>query len=202
MTKIGDNAFEGCHTLIEVYNLSALEIISRYSNNGFVGYYAKDIYTDATTPMKQFVDSDGYVFYESGSTRYLLGYIGTDTALILPGGCKGNAYEIYNYAFYIYDKLTSVTIPTGVTRIGGSAFFCCLSLTEVVIAASVTNFDCYAFSRSALTSVVLEDATGWQISQYKEITYANSTLVTGIDDPATAALYLSTYYGNRYWQRF
>lgn len=59
--------------------------------------------------------------------------------------------EIANWGFFwLYTELESVTIPEGVTRIGGGAFSSCRALRRVVIPASVTTIDCrygwYPFS--------------------------------------------------------
>jgi len=54
-------------------------------------------------------------------------------------------------------KLTSVTIPNGVTSIGDSAFYSCSSLTSVIIPASVTIIPSRAFSGClGLNSVTFE----------------------------------------------
>ena len=46
VTMIGDSAFNGCHKLIEVYNKSKLEITAGSWDNGYIGYYAQNIYTN------------------------------------------------------------------------------------------------------------------------------------------------------------
>ncbi|MBO5262094.1 MAG: leucine-rich repeat domain-containing protein [Clostridia bacterium] len=61
---------------------------------------------------------------------------------------KGTSYpvkEIANYAFNCCDKLTSVTVPSGVEAIGVYAFQSCTALTSIVIPSSVTNIYSYAF---------------------------------------------------------
>lgn len=47
--------------------------------------------------------------------------------------------------FYYCSKLTSITIPNGVTRIGKNAFFQCSSINSVSIPKSVTSIGDYAF---------------------------------------------------------
>ena len=61
-------------------------------------------------------------------------------------------------AFYGCSKLTSVTIPEGVTSIGDSAFCGCSSLTSVNIPEGVTSIGGYAFEGcSSLTSVTIPE---------------------------------------------
>jgi hypothetical protein len=57
-------------------------------------------------------------------------------------------------AFFGCSGLTSITIPNGVTSIGNYAFFGCSSLTSITIPNSVTSIDYYAFKGcDGLTSV-------------------------------------------------
>ena len=46
VTSIGSYAFQYCYKLVEVINLSSIEITAGVTSNGYVGYYAKDIKTE------------------------------------------------------------------------------------------------------------------------------------------------------------
>ncbi len=152
--SIGDEAFCKCGKLFEIYNLSSLKITKGSEDYGYVGYYAKDIYTDKSTPSKLTIDENGYMLYSNGEKRILIGYVGQDTALTLPSGIT----EIDQAVFYGNDKITSVTIPSGVTSINDGAFSECSKLTSIVIPDSVTSIGDYAFSNcSGLTSIVIPD---------------------------------------------
>ncbi|MCQ2387293.1 MAG: leucine-rich repeat protein, partial [Clostridia bacterium] len=130
VTSIGVGAFEYCYKLVEVWNKSGLSIGKGSTSNGYVGYYALNVYREEKD-KKTFTDENGYIFYEDGDTCYLLGYTGNDTELILPSSCHGKNYKIYEYAFYDCTSLTSIEIPSSVTSIGSSAFWYCSSLTKV-----------------------------------------------------------------------
>ncbi len=143
--SIGNNAFICCYKLVEVYNLSSLDITKGSYSNGYVGYYALDIYTSVNEESKLDTTDDGYIFYADGSTIYLVGYIGSDTELTLPDDYNGSNYEIYEYAFYKCTSLTSVTIPDGVTSIGSYAFYRCTRLTSVTIGSGVESIGYHAF---------------------------------------------------------
>ena len=70
--------------------------------------------------------------------------------LTLPEGLT----EIGDFAFRS-TKLTSVLLPTTVTRIGNYAFDDCENLTQVNIPEGVTDIGAYAFYDTAITSVTI-----------------------------------------------
>ena len=80
VTSIGNYAFSGCNSLVEVYNKSKLNIVAGSSGNGYVAYYAKNVYTEEGG-SRLTIDSGGFVFYYDGATGYLVGYAGDKTVL-------------------------------------------------------------------------------------------------------------------------
>lgn len=66
------------------------------------------------------------------------------------------ATAINEYAFYNFDKITSITLPDSVTEIGRFAFENCVSLKSVDMSDTVTEIDDYAFDNcTSLESIVL-----------------------------------------------
>ena len=150
VTSIGDYAFSGCCKLVEVINKSALNIVAGSANNEYVAYYAIEVHNGES----KIVNKNDYLFYTYGGVNYLLGYAGDDTELTLPGSYDGKSYEIYDYAFYDCDGLTSIVIPDSVTSIGYAAFYGCTGLTSIVIGDSVTSIGELAFYNcTGLTNV-------------------------------------------------
>ncbi len=155
VTNIDTQAFYCCYQLIEVIDQSPLTITAKDTGNGYVGYYAKQVLTEAPT-TSNFVEQDGYVFFNDNETYYLMDYEGTETDLTLPNAIKDHSYEIYANAFYDCDTLTSVVIPNGVTAIGRAAFQSCSNLASVTIGETVEKIDYFAFSAcTSLTSIIL-----------------------------------------------
>ena len=144
-----------------MYNKSSLGITAGDSENGYVAYYAKHVYTEEGGSW--FTDTaDGFRFFYDGTDGYLMGYYGEETAITLPDGftaydgTKVAEYAIYDYAFSRCTGLTSVTIGNSVTSIGEWAFAYCTGLTSITIPDSVTSIGSYAFYYcTGLTSVTI-----------------------------------------------
>lgn len=175
---IGEDAFNGCRYLVEVINLSSLDIEVGSGANGYVACYAQKVLNSEDEKGEVFNVGD-YSFYKQGGEYILYRYTGSDRDLILPGFVDGgHAYKvgrevfrqkdvvsvimpesviaIDDYAFSGCSNLTSVVIGENVTLIGESAFYGCSSLTSVIIPEKVTAIGGYAFfGCSKLASVVI-----------------------------------------------
>ena len=170
VTSIGEDAFFYSHKLVEVYNLSSLNITKGSEENGYVGYYAKDIYTSLNTPSKLSTDENGYIIYTDGQTKSLVGYVGEETELTLPSGIT----EINQWAVYNCESLTSVKYTGTIDQWCGITFDgwnsnplsngAKLSLngelvTELVIPNSITEIKDFAFNGcDSLTNVTIPDS--------------------------------------------
>ena len=111
---------------MEVYNLSSLNIAKGSRDNGYVGYYALDIYLNKDAPSKLTREND-FVIHTDGNVRTLLGYFGAKTEITIPEGVT----RIGDYAFSGCSSLTSITIPNSVTSIGESVFSNCNNLKTI-----------------------------------------------------------------------
>ncbi len=145
VTKIESDAFEHCVRLVEVYNLSSLNIAKSSEDNGSVGLYALNVYTQNSGASKIHKTDDGYVFYADEVSALLLSYTGTKSEIVLPADYNEQAYSIYKYAFNGNTSLASVTVPNGVTSIEMYAFAECNSLVNINIPSSITSIGLHAF---------------------------------------------------------
>ncbi len=219
VASIETNAFPNCHNLVEVYNTSSLNIVKGSSFNGHVSQYAINVYTDTSIPTKVEYCDDGYVFYNDADNVYLLGYEGSDTALLLPYSYDGKYYEINAYAFYNSSSITSITIPSGITsigdrafynctnladisigygvaRIGELAFYNCISIKDIQMPVSITDIDYGAFyGCTGLTSITIPDS----VTKISNLVFKNCSNLTSITFADTSTWFMTdnvTFWNN------
>lgn len=148
--SIGEKAFNNCIKLIEVYNKSSLSITAESSSNGRVAYYAKNVYT-REEGSKLSTDENGYIIYSDGDEKVLVSYTGTKTTLTLPSSIT----QIYTYALYGLNRITSIMLPDGVTSIGDFAFSDCTGLMSITLGKGLKIIGNSAFYRCSGLQIVI-----------------------------------------------
>ncbi len=132
------------------------------------------INADGTTATSSDYEYYLTIYYEEGSGVCRLDrvyYYSTSvpTTLVIPNSVSisGATYNITTMnnssstssgVFYsVRSRITGVTLPSGLTNIGGYAFYYCTSLTSVEIPDSVTSIGNYAFRNcTGLTSITVD----------------------------------------------
>jgi len=148
---IAESAFYNCYKLIEVYNKSHLLIEKGLSDNGYVGYYAKNVYSQESE-RKLYTDDTGCVLYTDEAGDILVGYTGNATTLTVPSSVK----TVYRYALRNCRSLIHITLPEGLRSIGEYAFDNCRKLTSIRIPGGITRLEDSTFSDcQALTTIEL-----------------------------------------------
>lgn len=176
---IGEDAFCDCRNLVEVINLSSLDIKVGSTANGYVACYAQKVLTNEDEKGEVFNVGD-YSFYKQGGEYILYRYNGSDKELTLPGLIDGgHSYKIGRRVFR--DKyVVSVVMPESVIAIDDEAFLGYSNLTSVVIGENVSTIGSYAFSNcSSLTSVVI----GENVTSIGNSAFSNCSSLTSIIIP-------------------
>ncbi len=189
VTEIGDDAFDGCCHLVEIFNESSLDISSDYVVNtgnwdrGTLYVHPKG---DQTSRI---VRQDGFVFFDDGTDVYLVKYEGNEKSITLPTYSKN--YKIRPYAFS-NNELFSVTIPDCVTEICDYAFSGCDQITIINIGANVTYIGRQSIH---INRLIFKNTEGWKISKNRDMSDAVSV---DVSIPTVNDDYLNNYY---YWKR-
>ena len=189
VTTIGSRAFSNCSGLTSVTFPASVTYIGDYA------FYDCDGLTSVTLPVA--VDSIGNGAFEScGSLasvtfpdglvylgHWAFRYCSSLTSVTLPAGLTfigdqafygtAIATPLYNSQVFIYMPRSyrgAYTIPSGIQRIAGGAFYDCDDLTSVTIPNSVTVIGAEAFSSCGrLASVSLPesvDSVGYRAFAY------------------------------------
>lgn len=162
LTTIGASAFNNCYKLVEICNDSDLELTIGATANGYIAYYAKNIYTSTSGASKLIAEGD-FVLYVDGDEKVLVNYLGSAKNVVIPEGVTA----IGSYAFFNAEGVVSIT-ATGNTikSVGDHAFewnksaLCTLKsidLGTAVETIGVSAFSCYSVSYATLESVTFGD---------------------------------------------
>ena len=127
----------------------------------------------------------------NSSTNGMLSVLDLSDAKIVKGGdyyfhtdnyfCYTSNDKIGDYAFFGCSRLTSITLPSGVTEIGEDAFWGCSGLTSITLPSGVTEIGDYAFdSCSGLTSITLPSS----VTKIGETAFSYCSGLTSITLPS------------------
>lgn len=178
VTEIGFQAFRFCYKLVEVINHTEMMIRPSSTDFGLVARYAKEVHKGES----KVVNVGDYMFYTYKGVNYLLGYKGDAKELVLPESFNGESYEIYDYAFYYLKDITSVVISDKVTVIGNNAFRFSSALQSVTVGSGVKKLGTGVFNGcGAMKSAIFKNTSGWTTGEGTPIPAAD------LADPAKAA---------------
>ena len=130
--------------------------------------------------------------YNTERTDGKLSILDLSDAKIVEGGSAYISYNDYDrhtsndklddYVFYGCSGLTSLTIPSSVTKIGKYAFYGCSGLTSLTIPSSVTEIGDYAFyGSSGLTSLTIPSS----VTKIGDYAFYGSSGLTSLTIPSS-----------------
>ena len=153
----GPYSFSSCTSLVEVYNLSGLQLeYNGVWQYGDLGKYAMAIHTSLDTPSIVDIVGD-FAFVSRNDINFLVAYLGNETNVTFPSDYRGNRYSINQRALQ-GAKFEHVTLPGTINNIGPHAFEDCINLKSITIGEGIGFIDDYAFAYSGLRQVVIPDS--------------------------------------------
>jgi len=112
----------------------------------------------------------------------------------------GSVTKIGFKAFYICEKLTSMTIPDVIELIDGYAFAYSTKLSEIDIPSSVKQIGTNVFAGTSISSVNFTNYN-WQVSTSLNDTYEDISSTYDLTDSSVVANLFKTTYSNYYWKK-
>ena len=141
---IEEGAFNGCVRLVEVVNLSDLNITVGFAEHGGVALNARQVISSVAE--SKLIQRGSYIFYNDGGQYYLIACSDVKSNMVLPTDVDGNKYIIADYAFYNYKDIEGVVMLQGIVGIGENAFGNCKKLYSIVICEDVEAIESGAFA--------------------------------------------------------
>jgi hypothetical protein len=195
-------SFDRCNLLVEVYNLSNLNIVpgTNYNKSG-LGTFVKVVHKNLSDPSS-ISSINGILYLTNNGDKSAIGVedksisnvvLDNDTTSIASYAfsnytslssitIQNNVTKIEDYAFYGCSNLSSITIPNSVITIGSSAFSGCNNLPSITIPDSVTTIGSSAFSMcSSLKSVTFSN----QLTSLSVSMFSSCSSLTTITIPST-----------------
>ena len=185
VTRIGSSAFHSCTSLtrIEIQSsvtsikieggafayctsLTNIEIPSGVTSIGNAFYGCTSLNSINVDKDNQLYSSEDGILFDKVKTKLITYTAGKkEKEYNIPSGVT----SIGGWAFYGCTSLTRIEIPSSITSIGGWAFSGCTSLTSIEIPSSVTSIGGYAFDRAKLTMVVVAESKNVQEIELPDI---------------------------------
>ena len=121
VTSIGTDAFRDCDLIFEVVNLSSLPIARGSPDYGGIAYGAMNVLSSEEESTVDTLDNR-FIYGRSGTTPYLLSYVGGDDSLVLPEEILGGDYAVYKGAFGGCGPFREIIVPDSVISVAETAF--------------------------------------------------------------------------------
>lgn len=155
--------FEGCKSLTDIRNTSALQSIGDYAFSGCeaLTYESFETALDHLTRInyEAFRDCKSLTEFPIPATLTTMGTsVFRGSGLVRADLREVAIKTLPAYTFYECGALKEVQLYPNLTTIGSYAFYKCATLDTLNIPATVTSIDQYAFSNTALRYISLSDS--------------------------------------------
>ena len=149
LKEIGEYSFSGCDKLVEIYNLSNINLtLNDEDDETCITEYAYSIHTSLDEPSN-IVRKDGYSFIHTNSVSKLFHYTGNEKSIVTPDGYLHNGETITNYDIengaFMDNEMVTLVLSDAVNVIESYAFGGCYNLSSVTVGQNVTEIKSHAF---------------------------------------------------------
>ncbi len=141
-SSIDSTAFENCHALVEVINLTSYELAPG-DENLFGGVASNALVVHSGESLLRETEG-GFIFISVDGEHHMVGYSGDSAELVFPENYLEEKYQVRDRLFSSNQTLTAVTI-SGVETIPEGLFFQCSYLKSVKIGEGVKYISDSAF---------------------------------------------------------
>lgn len=196
--KLNGGTLSGTKTTTFTINDLPIALPSAYQNNyAFLGWKVNDYNGEDITSITTCGDITLYASYidvylqlklttpTDGTQPYysVTGYAGKATFLDIPAYYEGYPVTAIGYmAFYGKNQITSINIPSTVTKIDTTAFYNCTALKNIQLPSQLTYLGNYAFGNcTALENIQLPS----QLTYLGSGVFSGCISINSIEIPAT-----------------
>ncbi len=164
LKSIGSNAFYGCIMLFDVYNHSTLKLTKGSTDNGYVAYYAENVFVAdrecgdglawalSDEGLLRISGSGSMPDWTDASQAPWYPHKGAITSVLIAGEAS-----VGSKAFYGYSALAFVDLGSA-TSVGSKAFSYCAGLESLTVPGGVHSVGTYAFCKcTALETLAVGD---------------------------------------------
>ncbi len=149
LKEIGEYSFSGCDKLVEIYNLSNINLtLNDEDDETCITEHAYAIHTSIDEPSS-IVKINGFSFVHTNTASVLFNYTGNEQNIITPSSYVHNGETITNYDIaketFIDNEMVTLVLSDAVNVIESYAFGGCYNLSSVTIGKNVTEIKSHAF---------------------------------------------------------
>ncbi len=207
LTYAGGRVFSENTNFMELVNLS--KVSNSSFGAGQINYFNSLDYTSGVfTINNEFV----FCFDFRNEKIIFIKYTGNDTFVELPsdvsfeyGGKIYTTYVINDHAFAYQERIVKIILPEGVTEIGERAFFACFNLTSLYIPSSVTKIgssvvsnDEHLFEIYNLSQVSASDISKSGLTFYAKEVHKDATIPSKVIKADNGLIYYVGGENNNY----
>jgi len=166
LKEIGEYSFSGCDKLVEIYNLSNINLTLNDEEDETCITENAYVIHKSLSEESNIVRFNGFSFIHTNSVSKLFHYTGNEKSIVTPDSYLHNGETITNYDIangaFMDKEMVTLVLSDAVNVIESYAFGGCYNLSSVTVGKNVTEIKSHAFGSGNL----LDDNT--TVGSYNE----------------------------------